>query len=65
MTTPEEAKNEVEAAFVEFWGGDIDESSSRNEKAAHCWAKRAFYAGIIFAADLNQEKIAQLIKEVD
>ena len=66
MTTPEEAKSEVEAAFVEY----IEEASYNCSDTflgikQYNMVKLAFYAGVKFVADLNQEKIAQLIKEVD
>ena len=59
MTTPEEAKSEVEAAFDEYWertGGGV---------CGKFACAQGFYAGVKFVTDLNQEKIAQLIKEVD
>lgn len=63
MTTPEEAKSGVEAAWMEY----IEEVNYRSGGIAE-WeydiAKKAFAAGVKYVADLNQEKIAQLTKEV-
>ena len=75
MTTPEEAKSELEAAFSEQvgvafykWMDAEDESIgdlvAHTEGTKHMCAK-AFLAGAKYAADQNQEKIAQLIKEVN
>jgi len=59
MSAPEEAKSEVEAAFEQYWK---DSDGGVCGKVA---CAVSFYAGAKFVADMNQEKIAQLIKEVD
>jgi len=64
MTAPEEAKSEVEAAFEEWikatYHGDYGITALES-----LTARKAFAAGAKFVAGLNQEKIKQLIKEVD
>jgi len=54
----------IEAAFEEFWGGELRESSSRHEVAAYNWAKKAFQAGFDFAAKANTELIKEYISTV-
>jgi len=65
MTAPEEAKSEVEAAFSEYVDSYGPYFSVNISEQTRDTLKRAFAAGAKFAADLNQEKLAQLIKEVD
>ena len=62
MSTPEEAKSEVETAF-DAWAKQNKHTMDIMGDFDKYVIKKAFYAGVKFVTDLNQEKIAQLIKE--